>query len=109
MRKSILTVTAAALAVTLAAGADAEAPAVPTGEATIAVPYADLDLTKPAGTAVLDARIDRALDKVCAKPDLRLLKATREFEACTSTAKDAAMEQLSLANPFDGLALASLF
>src|SRR4051812_40555840 len=102
MRKSIVTVLAAALAGLTAFPVAAE-------EASLSVSYADLDLTKPAGTQVLEARVDKALDKVCANPDLRELKAAKEFEACKAEGRDAAMEQLSLRNPFDGIALASAF
>ena len=39
----------------------------------------------------------------------RDLKAGREWKACHAEARDAAMEQLSLSNPFDAVELASNF
>lgn len=107
MRKPIFAALAAVFAMTGTA-ALAEGPA-PVETTSVTVTYADLDLTRPAGTEALEARIDRAVDKVCAKPDMRELKAVQAFEACQAKSRDAAMEQLSLANPFEGIALASAF
>jgi UrcA family protein len=104
MRKSVIAVLAAlAFMPTPAFAASA------LEEASVAVKYADLDLTSPAGAETLDARVGNAVDKVCAKPDIREIKAMRAFEACQAEARDAAMEQLSVANPFDGIELASNF
>jgi UrcA family protein len=94
----------AALAVAVADPAVASA-----ADVSVAVSYADLDLAKPAGTQALQSRIDRALDKVCAKPDIREIKAMQDYEACQAKARGEAMSKLSLANPFDGIELASAF
>ena len=90
------------------APAVAETPA-PVVAASVTVDYADLDLTSPTGAATLDARVENAAEKVCVRPDLRDLKGMQAFETCTAEARDAAMEQLSVANPFDGIELASAF
>ncbi|MEO6041976.1 MAG: UrcA family protein [Croceibacterium sp.] len=99
----------AAVALALAALSAVPAAAAGAEDTAVVVSYADLDLTKPAGTQALQARIDKALDKVCDKPDIRDLKAMQSFEACQAEGRDAAMQQLSLANPFDGIELASAF
>ncbi|MEO6151536.1 MAG: UrcA family protein [Croceibacterium sp.] len=109
MRMQFITVLTAFAAAAFAVGAHAETAAYETETSSVTIAYGDLDLTKPAGTEILEARIDRAVEKVCAKPDLRQLKANQEFEACQAKAHDAAMEQLSLTNPFEGVALASAF
>jgi UrcA family protein len=105
MRKSIM-IAALALSSTLAMPAAAEAP---NEVAQVEVKVADLDLTSPAGAQALQNRIESAAEKVCSKPDLRSVKAMQAFELCQAEAVDAAMEQLSVANPFDGIALASNF
>jgi len=102
MRKSIVTV----LATLSVLGA---VPAAADDEVTVIVDYADLDLTAPAGSAALDRRIDAALDKVCDRPDLRNLKAMTAWEECKAAARIDALDQLSIASPWDGIELTSLF
>jgi UrcA family protein len=107
MSKLNLTVVAAALMGAMAVPAAAEAP--DTLESSVTVPYGDLDLTSPSDAKVLETRVENAAEKVCARPDVRNLKANQAFEVCKTDARDRAMEQLSLTNPFENLALASLF
>jgi UrcA family protein len=107
MSKLNLTVVAAALLGVVAVPAAAEAPE--TIETTVTVTYGDLDMTSAADVKVLDTRVANAAEKVCDKPDVRDLKANQAFETCKLEARDRAMEQLSLTNPFENLALASLF
>ncbi len=76
---------------------------------TVTVPYADLDVADPAGADALTQRIDAAVDKVCARPDIRDLKAMVAWEECKAAAHAGALEQLSLTNPYADLALASVF
>ena len=102
MRKSAVTVLAA-LAVASAVPASAAG-----GGASVAVGYADLDLTAPAGAAALHRRIEAAVDKVCARPELRDLKGMTAWEECRAAALTDAMEQLSTLAPTDNPALASL-
>ena len=103
MRKSIVTVLAAvSLAGMIASPAAAE-------DVSVVVSYADLNLAAPAGTAALDRRIEAATDKVCEKPSLRDLKAMAEWESCKATAKSDALEQLSILEPYESFALASVF
>jgi UrcA family protein len=103
MRKSLLTLAAVTLA------GLAAAPAAAAEEAEVTVPYADLNLATPAGTAALEARIDAAVREVCTKPYLRDLKAMTAWEECKAAAKVGAMEQLSVLEPFASIELASAF
>lgn len=102
MRKYISATLAAIAAIGFAGGAMAE-------DITVTVPTADLNLATEAGTATLDARIDAAVKSVCAQPYIRDLKAMQAYEACKATARAGALEQVSLANPYEGMELASIF
>lgn len=102
MRKSIVTPLAALLAALVAAPAAAE-------DVSVIVSYADLDLTSPDGAAVLDRRIEAAAEKVCVRPDVREIKAMTAWEECKAASINDAKDQLSTTEPFDSLALASLF
>ena len=105
MRKSIVTVLAAAA---LAGGL--ATPAVAADETvSVTVGFADLDVADPAGADALTQRIDSAVDKVCARPDMRNLKAMVAWEECKSDALAGAMEQLSLVAPYADIELASRF
>jgi len=73
--------------------------ATETETVSVAVPYADLDLTSEAGQATLDARIDAAVKEVCARPDtIRDLKAMNAWAACRKSAAASATEQLGAAD-----------
>ena len=102
MRKSIVTVLAAFAAASLAAPAAAE-------EVSVIVSYADLDLSSPAGSAAFDARIAAAIKEVCARPDVRDLKARTAWQECKAAARASAKEQISMLEPYESLALTSLF
>ena len=104
MRKSIVTVLAALTLTGLTA-----VPAAAADEVTVSVGYADLDLTAPAGRAALDRRIDAAVKEVCAKPDMRNIKAMTAWEECKATARIGALDQLSIASPYEGVELVSIF
>ena len=108
----------AAAAAAMASGAAAktgDAPNTETVSETIS--YADLNLATPAGRKALEGRIGRAADRVCARSGADRLADSADFRTCRSKARDEAMEQvpgepldpLSLANPFEGIALASVF
>ena len=104
MRKSIVTVLAAALAGGLAT------PAVAADEpVSVTVAFADLDVADPAGADALTRRIDAAVDRVCSRPDMRNLKAMVAWEECKAAAIAGAMEQLSLVAPYAEVELASRF
>lgn len=75
----------------LAAAVAAQSPAAP---ASVAVSYADLDLSRPAGVAVLDRRLARAADAVCGVPDARDLRAAIATRACRTAALTAANAEL---------------
>jgi UrcA family protein len=109
MRKSVVTVLAAlAFSAVATPVLAAEAPN-PVETVSVVVDYADLDIASPAGSAVLDKRIEAAASAVCEKPDIRNLKQMEAWEACKATAKSDAFEQLSVLEPYQSLALASLF
>jgi UrcA family protein len=80
-----------ALALACAAPAVAE-------PATVAVPYGDLDLTKDAGRATLDARLDRAARKVCGGvAPLRDLERMQAWRECLAEARAGYRDQVELA------------
>ena len=72
---------------TLAASFAAPATAAPR---SVAVSYADLDLSRPAGVAALDRRLSRAADAVCGPVDARDLRASAAARACRTAALSAA-------------------
>jgi UrcA family protein len=77
--------TIAALALGLVA---AGAPAAAETGASVAVPYADLNLTSEAGRAALDRRLARAATQVCGgKPDLRRMQERAAFRACLASTR----------------------
>jgi len=103
MRNAIVAVLAAA---SLVGGT----PALAADETvSVIVPFADLDIAKPAGADALTKRIDAAAEKVCDRPDIRDLKAMVAFEECKSEALAGAMEQLSLVAPYADIEFASRF
>lgn len=57
---------------------------------SIAVSYADLDLSRPAGVAALDRRLARAADAVCGPVDARDLRAMSAARACRTAALSSA-------------------
>ncbi|KRA80442.1 UrcA family protein [Altererythrobacter sp. Root672] len=103
MRKSIVTVLAA-----LATSAALATPAL-AAETEVVVTYSDLDLTDAAGAAKLEQRIDSAAEQVCGKPDIRDIKGMVAFETCKTDAKSSALEQVSVLEPYQSMALASVF
>ena len=104
MRKFIATVLAA-----LALSGMGAAPAAAEDEVSVSVNVADLDLTAPAGSAALDRRIEAAVKEVCAKPDIRNLKAMTAWEECKASARIGALDQLSIFSPYEGVELVSIF
>lgn len=111
MRKSVVTVLAAPLAVIGAFGvaAPAAATAAQAETTSVAVAYGDLDVSSPAGAAALDKRIEAAASEVCEKPDIRSVRQMAAWEECKATAKAGALEQISVLEPYQSFALASVF
>ncbi len=70
---------------------------------TVEVPYADLDLTTEAGQDSLETRISAAIKVVCAKPDMRVLKAAAAWQSCKTSAASDASEQLEKSIAFAGI------
>lgn len=68
--KILLTETALLLAVALACGAKAQVADAPTHIETVAVAYADLDLSQPAATRLLNNRLRSAALRVCGDSNL---------------------------------------
>jgi len=104
MRKSIVAVLAAMSFAGMIAS-----PAAAAEDVSVVVSYADLNLAAPAGTVTLEKRIEAATEKVCERPSLRDLKAMSEWESCKAAARAGALEQLSILEPYESLALASVF
>lgn len=102
MRKSVIAFAALFAASTIAAPAAAN-------EVSVSVSFADLNLTAPAGAAVLKQRIDAAADRVCARPHIRDLKGMATWETCRTSARAEAVERLSALQASKGLVLATLF
>jgi len=103
MRKSVVTVLAASMllgAASIAAPASAR-------EASVVVSFGDLDLTDPAGKAVLDERIAAAVEEVCAKTEPRLLRGRAAWEECKAKSLADAMDQLAAIAPPANVALAA--
>jgi UrcA family protein len=107
MRLSVVTVLAALSVSGLTVPAAAQTAAV--SAESVSVNVADIDVATPAGAAVLDRRIEAAASDVCHKPDIRQLKQMAEWEECKASAKAGALEQISILEPYESLALASLF
>lgn len=102
MRNPIVIILAA-----LALSGMGAAPAAAEDEVSVSVDFADLDLT--VGSAALARRIDAAVKEVCAKPDIRNLKAMTAWEECKASARIGALDQLSIASPYEGVELVSVF
>lgn len=102
MRKSVIAFAALFAASTIAAPASAE-------EASIAVSYADLNLSAPAGVATLKHRIEAAAEKVCQKPYSRDLKTVAAWQECVTVARTEALERLAAREASNGRVLAALF
>jgi len=80
-------------ALALAAAAPALAQPV-----SVAVPYGDLDLTKQAGRATLDARLERAARRICGTlGPVRDVARIREWRACRAEARASYEAQVQVA------------
>jgi UrcA family protein len=71
----------------------AAAPAFAQDFNTQLVSYADLDLTSPAGVTTLDARLDRAVRRVCRSNDRLTLQNLEHARACQTAARSEADRQ----------------
>lgn len=107
MRKTLSSVIAALAAIGFAGGAMA-------ADISVTVDYSDLDPKTAEGAAELEARIDAAVRTVCRRATPLSVRAFQTYLECKQATKEAAMDQvpaeeLSLANPYEGLELASIF
>lgn len=94
----------------LAALAFAAAPAAAQEVTTsVAVPFADLDLTTDAGQSTLESRVSAAAKEVCGETRPRDLKAMSAWQECRAKAEANALAQLAFTSPFAGIELASWF
>ena len=66
-------------------------------EASVVVPYEDLDLLGPAGVEQLDSRIRRAIKQVCGEPDRRNLKLAQFWKECRDQSLQEANTQVAQA------------
>ncbi|HWH22495.1 MAG TPA: UrcA family protein [Allosphingosinicella sp.] len=64
---------------------------------SVAVSYADLDLTSAAGVAQLDRRISGAIGRVCGKADHLDLEAITDLRSCRASAQARVSEQRAIA------------
>ncbi|MBD2843145.1 UrcA family protein [Erythrobacter rubeus] len=71
-----------ALAIALTLGAAGTPASAEPGLNTVAIDYADLNLTSSEGRAVLDKRIKKAVRQVCATPWTRSIRAGSASRKC---------------------------
>ncbi|MCE9523184.1 MAG: UrcA family protein [Alphaproteobacteria bacterium] len=92
-----LTLTLAAFAFAgLSAVAHAQPVQISGDVATLDVPYADLNLSHPAGAETMLNRIKAAAARVCGgKPDAREMHAAVHYRTCVQTATQSAVAQLN--------------
>ena len=64
-------------------------------EVRATVSYGDLDIASPAGAEMLAARLQGGIKAVCARPDIRDLKAVTAWEACKDAAMSSSLEKLA--------------
>jgi len=107
MRKSLTVLAALAAFAGVAAPAVANEVAAPAETVSVAVEFGDLDL--PADAAKLDKRVDTAAGEVCGRPEIRSVSQMAAWEECKAEAKAEALDQISVLEPYQSLALASLF
>jgi len=89
--KYILAITAIALCGALAAPVSAQ----PANGPSVAVSYADLNLSSQSGRSALDGRIDAAIKRVCPDTDPRDLMARASVSACRANALKGSRDQLA--------------
>ena len=89
----VLAFTGAALA--LLAGGAAVAAGDRPETATMTVTYADLDLSGPAGRAVLERRINMAVERVCPRADNRDVRGALAVRDCRDAAITSARQQMT--------------
>ena len=71
--------------------------AAPWGGQSVAVRYADLDLTSDVGAQTLQTRISRAARAVCGSADIRDLPAMGDVQHCRQVALSGAAPQVEVA------------
>ena len=71
--------------------------AAPSSGQSVAVRYADLDLTSNVGAQTLQTRIDRAAHAVCGSADIRDLPAMSDVQQCRQVALSGAAPQVEVA------------
>lgn len=77
--------------------------------ASVAVPFADLDLSTDAGVNALESRVSAAAKEVCGEARPRDLKAMAAWQECRAKAEANALAQVAFTSPFAGIELASWF
>lgn len=71
--------------------------AAPSGEQSVLVRYADLDLASDTGAHMLQARIERAAHAVCGSADIHDLAAMSDLHNCRRGALSSAAPQVEVA------------
>ncbi len=64
---------------------------------SVSIQSSDLDLASEAGRAVLQLRIDHAVDKVCGSPHVRTTGEVQNYATCSKEARTAAAAQFDAA------------
>lgn len=96
MKKAIVSALVLVSALAGIVPAAAQPPLVVEGRPTAIVTYGDLDLSRPAGQAVLAARVRRAADRLCATGALGI-GAAMESRTCVDAALASAQPQVERA------------
>ncbi|WP_411286517.1 UrcA family protein [Phenylobacterium sp.] len=90
--KAIIAIAAAVMSAT-AGAAQAQISSDPI---SVTISYADLDISKPSGRAVLERRVANAIDRVCPERPLpQELRQTQVDRACHRVAATRAQQQLA--------------
>lgn len=92
--KTLVTGAALLFAVTLPCAAQAQTAAAPAHTETVAVVYADLDLSQPAATRLLNNRLRSAAQRVCGDTNL-VLTAHRARHWCVRDAVQDGWDQVA--------------
>lgn len=103
--KTIIAITSAALFAAAAIPASAQA----IQGQKITVSYADLDLSHSTGRAILEKRVEHAVDTVCAgRPMPAELSQQHQYRVCRDQAWSSARQQLARAYTGEKLAQVSI-
>ena len=101
MNKAVICTLFVASSLAAAVQVQGQPPILVEGAPTALVPYGDLDLSRPAGQAVLQGRVQRAAERVCTS-GLRDIGAIMSDRRCREAALTDAQRQIDRAVAFAG-------